>query len=106
MQRDLAQFLRMHQRSRMLKRRERDAGDREQETGADRKGVGIVAGMFRPAAGDEAVGAAECGGKDHEGADRDHEPWMAPREAAEAHLDPEILPIADCPELVPSLRVV
>ena len=58
------------QRSRMLKRRERDAGQREQEAGADGKGVGIVAGIFGPAAGDEAVGAAEGGGEDHERADR------------------------------------
>ena len=49
--------------------RERDAGEREQEARADRKGVGIVAGMLGPAAGDEAIGAAEGGGEDHEGAD-------------------------------------
>ena len=66
-----------------------DAGDREQEAGADRKGVGIVAGILRAAAGDEAIGAAERGGEDHEGADREAEPGMAAGEAAEAQLDPE-----------------
>ncbi len=43
----------------------------------------------RPAAGDEAVGAAEGGGEDHEGADGEAEPRMTPRETAHAYLDPE-----------------
>ena len=48
---------------------EPDAGQREQEGDADRKGVGVVARILGTAAGDEAVGAAERGGEDHEGAD-------------------------------------
>ena len=61
---------------------EREAGQREQEARADRKGVGVVAGIFRPASGDEAIGAAERGGEDRERADREDQPRMASGEAA------------------------
>ena len=74
-------------------RRERDAGEREQEAGADREGVGIVPGPLDPAAGDEAVGAAEGGREDHEGADGEGEPRMTPGETAYAELDPENPPL-------------
>ena len=60
-----------HQAQPEAQGRERDAGEREQEAGADRESVGVVAGMLRPASGDEAIGAAERGGEDREGADRD-----------------------------------
>jgi hypothetical protein len=84
--------LRIRRCSQRNQGRKRGASDRKQETGADRKRVRVIAGVFGPAAGDEAVGAAERGGKDHEGADRDHEPRMAARKTAEAHPDPEFLP--------------
>ena len=63
--------------------RERETGESEQKTRADRKGVGVVTGIRRPAAGDEAVRAAERGGKNHEGADREDQPRMAPGKAAQ-----------------------
>ena len=49
-------------------RRQRGAGQREQETRADREGVRIIASAFGAAAGDEAIGAAEGGRKNREGA--------------------------------------
>ena len=61
---------------------ERDASHREQEAGADRKGVGIVTRALRTAAGDEAIGAAERGREDHERADREYQPRKAPGETA------------------------
>ena len=82
-QRDLAHLL-AHPAQPEAQRGERDAGQREQEAGADREGVRIVAGALDPAAGDEAIGAAEGGGEDHEGADGEGEPRMAPGEAAYA----------------------
>ena len=51
--------------------RERQARDRKQETRADRKTVGIVARMFRTAAGNEAVGAAKGRGEDDKRANGD-----------------------------------
>ena len=70
-------------------RREAKAGQRKQEARADRKGVGIVAGIRRAAAGDEAIGAAERRREDHEGADREGNSGVLSPEAAHAHLDPE-----------------
>ena len=79
-ERDLAHFL-AHPAQPHAQRRQCHAGDSEQEAGADRESVGVIAGMFRPGAGNEAIGAAESGREDHERADRDDEPWMASREA-------------------------
>ena len=72
MQRDLAQSF-VHKAQPHAQRGEPDTGERKQETGADRKGVGVIAGILGPAAGDKAIGAAEGGGKDHEGADRENQ---------------------------------
>jgi hypothetical protein len=65
MQRDLAKFF-AHQAQANAQGGKRDAGECEQEAGADRKGVGVIAGLFGSASGDESIGAAEGGGKDHE----------------------------------------
>src|SRR5205814_5378748 len=86
--RDLAQ-LAAQQAEPDAQRGESDAGDRKQKTGADRECMGVVAGIRRGAAGDEAIGAAERGGEDHQGADGENEPGMPPLEAADVHLDPE-----------------
>ena len=59
---------------------ERDAGDREQESNSDRKGVRIIAGILRPASYDEATRAAERDREHHQGTDREGEPGMAPAE--------------------------
>jgi hypothetical protein len=75
-ERDLAHLL-AHPAQPEAQGRERDAGDREQEAGADRKGVRVVAGILGPASRDEAVGAAERSGEDHERAEREDEPRMA-----------------------------
>ena len=82
-QRDLAEFL-AHPAQPEAQGGEPDAGECEQEAGADRKGVGVVAGIFRSASGDESIAAAEGGGKDHERADRAGEPRVASRETAHA----------------------
>ena len=88
MQRELFHFL-PHPAQPEAQRGEPQAGQREQEAGADREGVRIVTGALDPAAGDEAIGAAEGGGEDHEGADGEGQPGMAPGEPAYMHLDPE-----------------
>ncbi len=72
---DLAHFL-AHAAQPEALGRQRKARDREQETRADRKGVGVIAGNRRAASGDEAIGAAEGGGEDHEGADDEGQPGM------------------------------
>jgi hypothetical protein len=82
-ERDLAKFL-AQEAEPDAQRDEREAGQRKQEAGADRKGVGVIAGILGSASGDEAIGAAERGGEDHERADREHDPWMASCEAAYA----------------------
>src|SRR5207253_1563171 len=56
---------------------------------ADRKGMRVIAGNRRGAAGDEAIGAAERGREDHEGADDESQQRVPAREAANVHLDPE-----------------
>ena len=84
---DLAHFS-PHQPQSDAQRRQRHAGDREHEAGADRKRVRIVAGDLRTAAGNETVGAAKCGGEDHERADGEGDPGMASCKAAEEKLDP------------------
>ena len=68
---------------------EPDAGQREQEGDADRKGVRVIAGILGPRACDEPIGAAEGGGEHHEGADGEDEPGMAAGEAAKKQFDPE-----------------
>ena len=64
-QSDLAHFL-AYQTQPEAQGGEPEARDREQEAGADRKGVRIVTGAIGPAAGDEAIGAAEGRRKDRE----------------------------------------
>ena len=81
MQHDLVQLLALQPQT-DAQRRQRHAGDREQETRADRKGVRVVAGALGAAAGDEAIGAAEGGREDHEGADGGDQPGMTAAEAA------------------------
>ena len=61
---------------------EREAGNCEQEAGADRKGVGVIAGLFGSASSDESIGAAEGGGKGHERTNRAGEPRVTSRKAA------------------------
>ena len=61
---------------------EAKAGQREQEARANGKGVRVVTGVRRAAAGNEAIGAAERGGEDHEGTHGKGQPRMTPREAA------------------------
>ena len=61
---------------------ERDASNREQEARPDRKRVRVITGTVGSASGNESVGAAECGGEDHERADRKNEPRVTSREAA------------------------
>src|SRR6201746_2362594 len=56
MHRDLAQPA-MHPAQPHAQHGEAGTGDREQETGADRKEVGIIAGLIGAAARNEAVGA-------------------------------------------------
>ena len=68
---------------------ERDAGDRKQESDADRKGVRVIAGIFRLASGNESIGGAEHHREDHEGAKREREPGMPAAETAKAKFDPE-----------------
>jgi hypothetical protein len=48
--------------------------------------VRVVAGIFRFAAGDESVGAAEHDREDHEGTKREGEPGMPPAETAESEV--------------------
>ncbi len=88
MQGDLAEFP-AHPAQPEAQRRQRHAGERKQEAGADRKCVGVIARTLGPASGDEAIGPAERGGKDHEGADGEDEPGMISGEAAYPYLDPE-----------------
>ena len=85
---DLAHLL-AHQAEPDAERGERDAGDRKQEGDADRKGVRIIAGALRPAAGNEAIGTAERDGEDHQGAEREGDPGMTAAETTEAKFDPE-----------------
>ena len=83
MQHDLVQLLALQAQA-DAQRRKRDTGNRKQEARADRERMRVVAGAFGAAAGDEAVGAAERGGEDHEGADGSDQPGMATAEAAYA----------------------
>ena len=91
MQRDLADFL-AHPAQADAQGGKPDAGECEQEAGADRKGVRVIAGLLGSASSDESIGAAEGGGKDHERTNRAGEPRVASREAAYARFDPEKLP--------------
>ena len=85
---DLAQLL-AHHAEPEAQGRDREAGECEQEADADRECIGVVAGIFRAGAGDEAKRAAEGGGEDHEGADGESEPGMTAAEAANVQFDPE-----------------
>jgi hypothetical protein len=85
---DLAHLLAQHAEAK-THGGEPDASQREQEGDADRKGVRVVAGILRPAACDESVGAAEGGGEHHEGANDQDEPGMTAGEAAKMQFDPE-----------------
>ncbi len=96
MQSDLAQ-LPAHPAQPHAQGRKRNTSHREQEAGADREGMGVIAGIFGPASGDESVRATKGGGEDHERADRESEPGMTPREAAHVHLDPETPPHSQLP---------
>ena len=87
-ERDLAHLL-AHQAEPDAERGERDAGEREQERDADRKGVRVVAGILGAASGDESVGAAEHDREDHEGTQREGQPGMPAAETAKAKFDPE-----------------
>ena len=87
MQRELAHLL-AQQAETDAKRGERDAGDRKQESDADREGVRVVTGIFASASGDEAVGRAEHDREDQEGADREGKPGMAAAETAKGKFDP------------------
>ncbi len=69
--------------------RERDTGDGEQQARDDREGIGVVAGLFGRGADDEAIGAAERSREDHEGADREEDARMTPRETSHAQFEPE-----------------
>ncbi len=73
MQRDLADLL-AHPAQPDAQGRERDAGQRKQEAGADGKGVRVIAGIFGSASDDETIRAAESGREDHERADSEDEP--------------------------------
>ena len=60
---------------------------REQEAGAKRKGLRIVTGSRRSAAGDETIGAAESGRENGEAANAKNQPGMSSRQTAQPHLD-------------------
>jgi len=70
MQHDLAQLLAQESHPH-AHRGERQTGDRKQKARADRETVGVVARMFRTAAGDEAIGAAKGRGEDYKRANGD-----------------------------------
>ncbi len=91
MQSDLAQ-LPAHPAQPHAQGRKRNTSHREQEAGADREGMGVIAGIFGSAAGNESIRTAKGGGEDHERADGGSEPGMTSREATHAHLDPETPP--------------
>jgi hypothetical protein len=93
---DLAHSL-AHPAQSHAQRRKRNARQREQEAGADRKSVGVIAGIVGPASGDESIRTAEGGRKDHERADRENEPWVTSRETTHTHLDPENPPHRQLP---------
>jgi hypothetical protein len=91
MQREFAHLL-AQQAKANAHRGECDAGDGKQEGDADRERMRVVAGIFRPASGDESVGRAEHDGEDHERADGEGQPWMAAAETAKVQFDPESPP--------------
>jgi len=95
---DLAQF-RAHQPQPDAQRGERGAGDREQETDAERKRLRVIAGSLRLGAGDEAIDSAECAGEDGERAEGEDEPGMTAPEAAQMELCPEHPPHCRFPEM-------
>ena len=93
---DLAQFF-AHQPKPDTEGRECNAGEGKQETDAERERLGIVAGDFRPACGNKAIGAAKRGGEDDERANGETDPGMTTAEAAKVQLDPESPPHRQLP---------